>query len=117
MWRLAAPMLALALLGAHFFRAGSIALVMGCLALMALTAVPRSWAALAVQGGLALGALEWVRTLMVLSAARVAAGVPAMRMVAILATVAAATALSILVFHHPRIARFYADQTRERLPS
>jgi hypothetical protein len=115
MWRLAAPMLALALLGAHFFRAGSIALVMACLGLMALTAVPRRWAALAVQGGLALGALEWVRTLMVLSAARVAAGLPAMRMVAILATIAVATALSILVFRHARLARFYAGQPREPL--
>jgi hypothetical protein len=116
MWRLMAPLLALALLGAHFFRAGSIALVMSCLALMALTAVPRRWAALAVQGGLALGALEWVRTLMVLSAARVAAGLPATRMVAILATVAAATALSILVFRHPRVARFYTDPPATRLP-
>lgn len=117
MWRLAAPLLALALLGAHFFRAGSIALVMACLALMALTAVPRRPAALVVQGGLALGALEWVRTLVMLSAARVAAGVPATRMVAILAVVAAVTALSILVFRHPRVARFYSTQPRERLPS
>jgi hypothetical protein len=116
MWRLAAPLLALSVLGAHFFRAGSIAPVMGCLALMALTAVPRRWAALAVQGGLALGALEWVRTLMVLSADRVAAGVPATRMVAILATVAAATALSILVFRHPSLARFYAGEPTELPP-
>ncbi|MCU0975370.1 MAG: hypothetical protein MUC71_03545 [Steroidobacteraceae bacterium] len=116
MWRLAAPLLALAILAAHFFRAGSIALVVGCLALMALTAVPRRWAALAVQGGLALGALEWVRTLVVLSAARVAADAPATRMVAILATVAAVTALSILVFRHPRVAHFYPDRAREQAP-
>ena len=32
MWCLVAPLLALAVLGAHFFRAGSIALVMSCLA-------------------------------------------------------------------------------------
>ena len=116
MWRLVAPLLALTVLGAHFFRAGSIALVMACLGLMALSAVPRRWAALAVQGGLALGALEWVRTLMVLSAARVAAGVPAARMVAILATAAAVTALSILVFRHPRVASFYTDPPAKRLP-
>lgn len=108
MWRLVAPLLALAVLGAHFFRAGSIALVMACLALMALAAVPRRWAALAVQGGLALGALEWVRTLAVLWAARTAAGVPATRMAVILGVVAAATALSMLVFRHARVARFYS---------
>jgi hypothetical protein len=36
-------------------------------------------------------------------------------MVAILATVAAATALSILVFRQPRVARFYSGEPRERL--
>jgi hypothetical protein len=36
MWRLLAPVLALAVLAAHFFRAGSITLVMACLALAAL---------------------------------------------------------------------------------
>jgi|DewCreStandDraft_4_1066084.scaffolds.fasta_scaffold337200_2 hypothetical protein len=33
MWRLTAPLLALAVLAAHFFRAGSISLVTGCLTL------------------------------------------------------------------------------------
>ena len=113
MWRLAAPLLALAVLGAHFFRAGSIALVTGCLALMALTAVPRRWAALAVQGALVLGALEWVRTLAVLASARLAAGAPATRMVAILAAVALATALAALVFRHPRLVRFYTGSAVE----
>jgi hypothetical protein len=111
MWRLAAPLLALAVLGAHFFRAGSIPLVMACLGLMALTAVPRRWAALAVQGGLALGALEWAHTLVTLAQARMAAGVPATRMSVILATVAAVTALAALVFRHPRLARFYSSTT------
>lgn len=112
MWRLLAPVLALAVLAAHFFRAGSIPLVMACLALMALTAMPHRGAAIAVQAGLALGALEWIRTLVTLASARLAAGLPATRLVAILAAVAAGTALAALVFRHPRLTAFYSNPRR-----
>jgi len=113
MWRLTAPLLALGLLGAHFFRAGSVALVMACLALMALAAVPRRWAAQVIQAGLVIGALEWLRTLSMLASARLAAGQPAARMITILASVALVTALAALVFRHPRVARYYSRQAPE----
>jgi hypothetical protein len=116
MWRLTAPLLALAVLGAHFFRAGSVALVMACLALMALAAIPRRWAARAIQAGLLLGTLEWLRTLVLLASARLAAGQPATRLIAILATVAVLTALAALVFRHPRLARFYSPKPPEEAP-
>jgi hypothetical protein len=107
MWRLLAPILALAVPGAHFFRAGSVALVMACLALLAMLAMTRRGAAIAVQASLAIGSLEWLRTLASLASARLSAGAPATRLIAILAAVAIATALAALVFRHPRLMAFY----------
>jgi hypothetical protein len=116
MWRLTAPLLALAVLGAHFFRGGSVALVMACLALMALAAIPRRWAAQAIQASLVLGALEWLRTLGVLASARMAAGQLALRLIAILAAVAVLTALAALVFRHARLVDFYSRKPPEETP-
>ena len=90
--------LALLVLGAHFLRAGSLAMVAAALLAFALLFVRRPWAARAVQFALGLGALEWLRTLALLAAERRAAGVPFLRMTLILAGVALATALSLLAF-------------------
>jgi hypothetical protein len=92
------PGLSFALLAAHFYRAGQLALAAASLALIALLAVPQRWAARAVQVALALGALEWLRTLAVFAAERISAGQPYLRLVAILLAVAAFTAASALVF-------------------
>jgi hypothetical protein len=97
------PALASVLLAAHFYRAGQVALAAASLALIALLAVPRRWAARAVQIALALGALEWLRTLAVFAAARISAGQPYLRLAVILLAVAAVTALSALVFRHARL--------------
>ena len=96
--RLIPAALALLVLGAHFLRAGNLALVAVALAVIALLFVWRPWAARAVQGVIVLGALEWFRTLALLAAERRAAGAPHLRMTLILAGVTLATALSLLAF-------------------
>lgn len=83
--------LALLLLGAHLLRLGDFGPVLLCLALLPLAFVRRPWARLALQAVLALAALEWFRTLLVLRAGRMALGLPWMRMALILGAVAAFT--------------------------
>lgn len=107
MWRLAPVVLSLVMLGAHFLRARNEVLVVGMLALLGLLVVRRPWAARVVQAGLALGALEWLRTLVTLAAGRVDAGQPTLRMAAILAAVALLTGSSALVFRSTRLRRYY----------
>ena len=77
------------------------------LALAGLLAVPRPWAARAVQAGLALAALEWLRTAALLVARRQATGAPYTRLALILGAVAAVTALSLLAFRSARLRRRY----------
>ena len=101
------PALALLVLAAHFLRAAQPAGVVVCLAGIGLLFVRRWWAARAVQALLLLGAIEWLRALAVLSAARRAAGEPWLRMAAILSAVALATAAALLVFRLARVRRRY----------
>jgi len=96
--RLFPAALTLLALGAHFLRAGNLAMVAAAFFAFALLFVPRPWAARVVQGALVLGALEWLRTLALLAGERRAAGAPYLRMTLILAGVALATALSLLAF-------------------
>ena len=102
-----APGLAVALLGAHFYRAGAWPLLLACVVLLAVLAWPRAWAARLVQAGLLLGALEWLWTAFALVQQRLAQGQPWLRLLLILAGVALLTAAAALVFRHPRLrARF-----------
>ena len=94
-------------LAAHFFRAGDPVGVAASLAGLALLLVPRAWAARAVQIGLAIGAAEWVRTLVVFTAQRRALGEPWGRLVVILGAVALFTLLSATVFYSERLRRRY----------
>ncbi|MCM3877529.1 MAG: hypothetical protein NEA02_14075 [Thermoanaerobaculia bacterium] len=96
--RLLPAALALLALGAHFLRAGRLAMVAAALAVVALLFARRPWAARVVEGALVLGTLEWIRTLALLAGERRAAGAPYLRMTLILAGVALATALSLLAF-------------------
>jgi hypothetical protein len=98
--RLLLPALALLLLAAHFYRAGWLVPAAVSVALVALLAVPRPWAARTVQVALALGALEWLRTLAAFAAARIALGQPYLRLALILGAVAALTAAAAWVFQH-----------------
>jgi len=95
------------LLAAHFFRAGHVVVVVVCLALLAVLPIRRRWAGLVVQFALAIGALEWARTLAVFAAARASRGEPYGRLVIILGSVALFTGLSALIFSTPRFRRIY----------
>jgi pheromone shutdown protein TraB len=96
--RLLPPAIAALVLAAHFYRAGNLVVAGLAAALVALLFVPRGWAARIVQLGLAVGALEWVLTLVRLIEARQSMGQPYARLALILGAVALGTALSALVF-------------------
>ena len=109
--------LSLAVLAAHFSRHGQPMLVFLSLALIGLLAVPRLWAARLLQAVLLLGAAEWVRTLVVLARIRAEHGLPATRMVIILAAVAILTAASALVFRTRRARARFRAAAPEDLPA
>jgi hypothetical protein len=107
MWLSIAPALAFSLLAAHFLRAEAWIAVAVSGGMILLLLVPRPWAAHVARAALAVGALEWVRTVVAIAAVRISAGVPAGRMILILATVALLTLAAILVFRHPALRSFY----------
>lgn len=107
MWLLIAPVLAFALLAAHFLRAEAWIAVAVSAAMILLLPVPRPWAAHVARAALAVAALEWLRTVLVIASVRISAGIPAGRMILILATVASLTLAAILVFRHPALRSFY----------
>jgi len=90
--------LSLLVLAAHFYRAGNIALFVTALLVLTLTAVPKRWAARALQAALLLGALEWVRTAAFFVSQRQAEGRPWIRLAIILGAVALTSALSAMLF-------------------
>lgn len=103
------PTLCLAVLGAHFYRSGSVVLVAVCVLLLVLMlALRRAWVMRLLQLGLLLGATEWLWTTFVLVQQRLALGQPWQRLTLILLGVALATALSALVFRHPRLQQRFA---------
>ena len=112
---LSAPALAFVLLGAHFWRAGVTIGVLLCVLAMALLALPRAWAARAVQLALWLGALEWLWTAFGLVQARRALGLPWLRLGLVLGAVALATAAASFVFGQRRLRARYALDRRARL--
>jgi hypothetical protein len=112
MWLLMAPALAYGLLAAHFLRDDAWILVAPSIALIPLLAVPRPWAAHIARVALVIGALEWLRTIAVIAAARISMGVPFGRMIVILGTVALLTLAAALVFRHPKLRRFYRLEGR-----
>ena len=89
---------ALAVLAAHFARSGRFVFAAVALVLVALLFVRRGWAARTLQIALCLGAIEWLRTLVVLVAERQALGSPYLRLAAILSAVAIATLLCAVAF-------------------
>ncbi len=95
--QLFAPVLAFALLAAHFYRGGHYVLVAVALAAALGVVVRRPWAARAIQVMLVLGALEWVRAGVDLAQMRAERGEPFLRLALILGGVALFTALAALV--------------------
>jgi hypothetical protein len=100
--------LSLLVMAAHFLRGGQLLLVALALAAVALVFVRRAWAARALQVALALGALEWLRTLAVLVNERRAEGRPFVRMAVILGAVALTAALSAASFAGRRLRERFA---------
>ena len=85
------------LLASHFYRGEHFVLVAASLVAALLVTVRRRWAARAIQGLLALGAVEWVRSAVELVLARAARNEPYLRLALILGAVALFTALSSLL--------------------
>ena len=99
--------LAMLLLGAHFYRAGWVLLTVVCVVSLFLLFLRKPWVPRLLQVFLLLGAVEWFRTLYVFAAMRIAWGEPWTRLALILGGVALFTALSALVFRGRRIKAFY----------
>lgn len=108
-WLMFLPAVSLAVLGAHFYRSGSLPLVALCVLLLVLMLVLRRiWVLRLLQMGLLLGAAEWLWTTFMLVQQRLALGQPWQRLAVILLAVALVTALSALVFRHPRLRQRFA---------
>ena len=101
------PSLAATLLAAHFYRAGQVTLAALSVAALFLLAVPRAWAARALQVALLVGAFEWLRTLFVFASDRASVGQPFLRLTLILLAVAAFTAASAAVFQQSALRQRY----------
>jgi len=99
--------LSLLVLGAHFLRAGNLAMVGVVLVLLGLLGARRWWAARCVQAALLLGTVEWVLTLREIAAERASSGRPAVRLWIILGSVALVTAFSALMFQTARMKSRY----------
>lgn len=95
------------LLGAHFYRAGLVPLTVLCVALLFLLFLKKRWVPRLFQILLFLGAFEWLRTLYVFAAMRIAWDQPWGRLALILGGVALLTALSALVFRNRKLRRYY----------
>lgn len=106
--------LSLVVLAAHFSRHDVPILPWVCLALPLLLFVRRRWVARLLQGALAVGALEWVRTTVALTARRMDAGEPWVRMAVILVVVTLVTAGSAALFETGRLREFMSGDGRSR---
>jgi hypothetical protein len=95
------------LLGAHFLRYGNMVVLVGLVVLIGLLFVRRWWVARIMQFVLALGALEWLRTLAMLIQERMAYGMPYQRLAIILGVVAAVTVFAAFLFQTKELKAIY----------
>lgn len=102
-------MLSLVVLAAHFSRHDVPVMPWVCLALPVLLLVRRPWVPRVVQLVLIAGAIEWIRTTVVLVAERMDAGDPWLRMAAILIVVTFVAAGSALLLETGRLRQRYAS--------
>lgn len=110
--RLTPVVLSLAVLAAHFYRAGALLIALVPLVAATLLLVPRAWAARGVQAVLVLGAVEWAATTVGLVTQRQLHGQPWGRLAAILGAVTLATLLSALVFRATALRARYRPGVR-----
>ena len=99
--------LSLLLLGAHFFRAGMIVLVLLAIVILFMLLIRKPWVARLVQSVLIIGGIEWIRILLVLAKMRQAAGAPWERLALILGGMALFTVCSALVFRFKSLRERY----------
>jgi hypothetical protein len=105
------------LLAAHFLRAGAVLFMALSFGLLALLPVRRPWAARVLQGWLLLGVVVWVLSGVAFATDRAAQGKPFLRLVAIMGSVAAVTALAALTIQSGRLGRHFGlDQPEEESP-
>lgn len=97
------PVIGFLLLVAHFFRAENHTAMILSFFMTGLIFVRRPWAARAVQIGLALGSVEWLRATISLVIARHDMGEPFLRLAMILGGVFLFTVFSVLMFQTHRI--------------
>ena len=107
--RLLPVILSFLLLGAHFYRAGLVPVTLLCVAALFLLFLRKSWVPRLFQVLLVLGGIEWLRTLYMFAAMRIAWGEPWTRLAVILGAVALFTALSGLVFRNRKLANRYLE--------
>lgn len=94
--RLLPLLLSALVLGAHFLRSGNVVAVAIILCAPLLVLARRRWAIVALQIGLGLASIEWIRTALSIARERAAIGAPTARMFAILGAVAVFTAAAAL---------------------
>ena len=119
--RLIPPILALAVLAAHFFRRAPMPTVkfmfIGiALVLMLILLIPNRWTVKPVQLVILLGAWEWIATMLESLAERQAAGAPYLRMCLILVGVSIFTAWAGLLPSRGRLRHYYARTSPSEAP-
>jgi hypothetical protein len=110
--RLLPVVLSFVLLAAHFSRNDLAPLIIVSLAIPFLLLLRRPWIPRLFQVLLVFGALEWIRTLVMIALRRQEAGDDWMRMALILGAVALVTALSALVFRGAALKERYGTAPR-----
>jgi hypothetical protein len=108
--------LSILVLAAHFLR-GFYPAAFVLLALLPLLAIRERWVRRAAQAILGAGTLVWLWTAFTIASQRMALGAPFGRMLVILGSVAAFTALSALLLETPRMRRRYASAARADVPA
>jgi hypothetical protein len=108
--------LGLLALGAHFLRRGEYLYTLACLAVLWLLRGRRRSSVRWIQLVLALGAVEWLRTLAILVPQRRAAGEPTGRLVAILGGVALLSVVGALLLETPALRRRFAPDAAPAPP-
>jgi hypothetical protein len=105
--RLVPAVLSLLLLAAHFYRAGllpvAIVIIISCLML----AVRREWSLKIARLLLFAGGLEWIRTTIMLTSMRQAAGAPWMRLAFILGVVIIVCYASLILLYSGPVKRMF----------
>jgi uncharacterized PurR-regulated membrane protein YhhQ (DUF165 family) len=109
-FRLLPVIISLLLLAAHFMYAGQTVLIFFMLLLPLLLILKETWIPRVFQLVLLLGAVEWLRTLMVLAQTRISFGEPWIRMAVILGFIALLTVLSGLVFRSKSLRKRYSGE-------